>query len=79
MTNTIKTSSLHILTLNNQTYIPSQPHTIPSYFHNIPLNHIIKFKSYTYINLQSLKKSLNYYKNNITFNNKLNSQLLHKK
>ncbi len=79
MTNTIKTSSLHILTLNNQTYIPFQPHTIPSYFHNIPLNHIIKFKSYTYINLQSLKKSLNYYKNNITFNNKLNSQLLHKK
>ena len=79
MTNKLKLNSLHILKLNNQTYIPFQPHNLPSYYHNIPLNQIIKYKSYTYINLNSLKKSLQYYTNNITFNKHLNSQLIHQK
>jgi hypothetical protein len=79
MTNKLKLNSLHILKLNNQTYIPFQPHNLPNYFNNIPLNQIIKYKSYTYINLNSLKKSLKYYTNNITFNKTLNSQLIHQK
>jgi hypothetical protein len=79
MTNKLKINSLHILKLNNQTYIPFQPHNLPNYFNNIPLNQIIKYKSYTYINLNSLKKSLKYYTNNITFNKTLNSQLIHQK
>ena len=79
MTNKLKTNSLHILKLNNQTYIPFQPHNLPSYFHKISLNNIIKYKSYTYINLNSLKKSLQYYTNNITFNKTINSQLIHQK
>ena len=79
MTNKLKINQLHILKLNNQTYIPFQPHNLPSYFHKISLNNIIKYKSYTYINLNSLKKSLNYYTNNITFNKTINSQLLHQK
>ena len=79
MTNKLKINSLHILKLNNQTYIPFQPHNLPSYFNNIPLNQIIKYKSYTYINLNSLKKSLKYYTNNITFNKNLNTQLIHQK
>ncbi len=79
MTNTIKTSQLHILTLNNQTYIPFQPHTLPTYFNSIPLTSIIKYKSYTYINIKSLKQSLKYYKNNLTFNKSLSSNLIHQK
>ena len=79
MTNKLKTNSLHILKLNNQTYIPFQPHNLPSYFHKIDISQIIKYKSYTYINLNSLKKSLQYYTNNITFNKTLNSQLIHQK
>ena len=79
MTNKLKLNSLHILKLNNQTYIPFQPHNLPSYYNKISLNNIIKYKSYTYINLNSLKKSLQYYTNNITFNKYLNSQLLHQK
>jgi len=79
MTNTIKTNQLHILTLNNQTYIPFQPHTLPSYFNNIPLSSIIKYKSYTYINIKSLKQSLKYYTNNLTFNKHLSPNLLHQK
>lgn len=79
MTNKLKINSLHILKLNNQTYIPFQPHNLPTYFNNIPLNHIIKYKSYTYINLNSLKNTLKYYINNITFNKTLNSQLIHQK
>ena len=61
MTNKLKLNSLHILKLNNQTYIPFQPHNLPSYYNKISLNNIIKYKSYTYINLNSLKKSLKYY------------------
>ena len=79
MTNKLKLNSLHILKLNNQTYIPFQPHNLPNYFNNIPLNQIIKFKSYTYINLNSLKNTLKYYTNNITFNKTLNSKLIHQK
>jgi UDP-glucose 4-epimerase len=79
MTNKLKTNSLHILKLNNQTYIPFQPHNLPSYFHKIDISQIIKYKSYTYINLNSLKKSLQYYTNNITFNKTLNTQLIHQK
>jgi UDP-glucose 4-epimerase len=79
MTNKLKLNQLNILKLNNQIYIPFQPHNLPTYFQNIPLNQIIKFKSYTYINLNSLKKSLKYYTNNITFNKTLNSQLIHQK
>jgi len=79
MTNTIKTNQLHILTLNNQTYIPFQPHTLPSYFNNIPLSSIINYKSYTYINIKSLKQSLKYYTNNLTFNKHLSPNLLHQK
>ena len=79
MTNKLKTNSLHILKLNNQTYIPFQPHNLPSYFHKIDISQIIKYKSYTYINSNSLKKSLQYYTNNITFNKTLNSQLIHQK
>ena len=79
MTNKLKTNSLHILKLNNQTYIPFQPHNLPSYFNKISINNIIKYKSYTYINLNSLKKSLQYYTNNITFNKNLNTQLIHQK
>ena len=79
MTNKLQTNSLHLLKLNNQTYIPFQPHNLPSYFHKIDISQIIKYKSYTYINLNSLKKSLQYYINNITFNKTLNSQLIHQK
>jgi len=79
MNNKLKLNQLNILKLNNNTYIPFQPHNLPTYFEEIPLSSIIKFKSYTYINLNSLKKSLTYYKNNITFNKNLNSQLLHQK
>ena len=79
MTNKLKLISLHILKLNNQTYIPFQPHNLPSYFHKIDISQIIKYKSYTYINSNSLKKSLQYYINNITFNKTLNSQLIHQK
>ena len=79
MTNKLKLNSLHILKLNNQTYIPFQPHNLPSYFHKIDISQIIKYKSYTYINLNSLKKSLQYYTNNITFNKNLNTQLIHQK
>lgn len=79
MTNKLKLNSLHILKLNNQTYIPFQPHNLPSYFHKIDISQIIKYKSYTYINSNSLKKSLQYYINNITFNKTLNSQLIHQK
>jgi len=79
MTNKLKINSLHILKLNNNTYIPFQPHNLPTYFEEIPLSSIIKFKSYTYINLNSLKKSLKYYTNNITFNKYLNHQLTHQK
>jgi len=79
MTNKLKLNQLHILKLNNQIYIPFQPHNLPTYFHNISLNQIIKYKSYTYINLKSLKKSLQYYTNNITFNKTINSQLIHQK
>ncbi len=79
MTSTIKTNHLHILTLNNQTYIPFQPHTLPSYFNSIPLTSIIKYKSYTYINIKSLKQSLKYYTNNLTFNKSLSSSLIHQK
>mgnify|MGYP000691774526 CR=1 FL=1 len=79
MTNKLKLNQLNILKLNNQIYIPFQPHNLPIYFQNIPLNQIIKFKSYTYINLNSLKQSLKYYTNNITFNKTLNSQLIHQK
>jgi hypothetical protein len=79
MPNKLKLNQLNILKLNNQIYIPFQPHNIPSYYQNIPLNQIIKFKSYTYINLNSLKKSLKYYTNNITFNKNLNTQLIHQK
>ena len=60
MTNKLKLNQLNILKLNNQIYIPFQPHNLPTYFQNIPLNQIIKFKSYTYINLNSLKQSLKY-------------------
>lgn len=79
MPNKLKINSLHILKLNNQTYIPFQPHNLPNYFNNIPLNQIIKYKSYTYINLNSLKNTLKHYTNNITFNKTLNSQLIHQK
>ena len=79
MTNKLKINQLHILKLNNQTYIPFQPHNLPSYFHKISLNNIIKYKSYTYINSNSLKKPLQYYTNNITFNKTINSQLIHQK
>ena len=79
MTNKLKTNSLHILKLNNQTYIPFQPHNLPSYFHKIDISQIIKYKSYTYINLNSLKKSLTYYKNNLTFNKYLSHNLIHQK
>jgi len=79
MTNKLKLNQLNILKLNNQIYIPFQPHNLPTYFQNIPLSQIIKFKSYTYINLNSLKQTLQYYTNNITFNKTLNSQLIHQK
>ena len=79
MENKLKTNSLHILKLNEETYVPFQPHNLPKYFNDIPLSSIVKFKSYIYINIDSLKKSLNYYKNNITFNKNLNSSLLHQK
>ena len=79
MKNKLKINQLHILKLNNQIYIPFQPHNLPSYFHKIDISQIIKYKSYTYINSNSLKKSLQYYINNITFNKTLNSQLIHQK
>ncbi len=77
--NKLKLNQLNILKLNNNIYIPFQPHNLPNNFQDIPLTNIIKYKSYTYINLNSLNKSLKYYKNNITFNKSLNHQLIHQK
>ena len=79
MQNKLKINQLNILKLNNNIYIPFQLHNLPSYFHKINISDIIKYKSYTYINLNSLKKSLKYYSDNITFNKTLNSQLIHQK
>jgi len=77
--NKLKLNQLNILKLNNNIYIPFQPHNLPNNFEDIPLTNIIKYKSYTYINLNSLNKPLSYYKNNITFNKSLNHQLIHQK
>ncbi len=79
MLNKIKINSLHIMKLGTETYIPFQPHNLPKNFHEIPLSETVKYKSYIYINLNSLKKNLKYYTNNITFNKTLNSQLMHQK
>ena len=53
--NTIKTSSLKIIKLNNKTYIPFQLHQLPDYYQEISLSNQFKLKGYIYIDVTSLK------------------------
>jgi len=55
MSNTIKTSQIKILKLNNNTYIPFQLHQLPDYYQEISLSDQFKLKGYIYIKESSLK------------------------
>ena len=71
MSNKLKLNNQQILKLNNNIYIPFQLHTLPTYYSEININNIIKFKSLIYINIIELK-------NKKTILNLLNSSKLNK-
>ena len=59
MKNKIKTNSLKIIKLNNQTYIPFQLHQLPKYYTK-SLNQF-SHKGYCYISLQDIKENNPYF------------------
>ena len=72
---TLKTNSLKIIKLNNQTYIPFQLHQLPKYY-NKSLNQF-NLKGYCYINLIDIKENntnfnLQNYKDNLVFHKSKN-------
>ncbi len=75
MKNTIKTNSLRIIKLNNQTYIPFQLHQLPRYYSK-SLNQF-SHKGYCYINLEDIKENSPYfnlqnYKDTMVFHKSIN-------
>ena len=71
MSNKLKLNNNSILKLNNNIYIPFQLHNLPTYYNEININNIIKYKSLIYINIIELK-------NKKTILNLLNSSKLNK-
>ena len=72
MSNTIKTSQIKILKLNNNTYLPYQLHQLPKFFDKYTTDHF-NLKGYCYINLNDIKKHNNFFnlqnfKDRLTFN-----------
>ena len=59
MKNKIKTNSLKIIKLNNQTYIPFQLHQLPKYYTK-SLNQF-SHKGYCYISLEDIKENNPYF------------------
>jgi hypothetical protein len=57
--NKLKSNSLKIIKLNNQTYIPFQLHQLPKYY-NKSLNQF-NYKGYCYISLEDIKENNNYF------------------
>ena len=57
MKNKIKTNSLKIIKLNNQTYLPFQLHQLPKYYTK-SLNQF-NHKGYCYISLEDIKENNN--------------------
>ena len=53
--NKLKLNNNSILKLNNNIYIPFQLHNLPTYYNEINIKNIIKYKSLIYININSLK------------------------
>ena len=69
MSNTIKTSQIKILKLNNNTYLPYQLHQLPKFFDKYTTD-FFNLKGYCYINLNDHSDNFNLqnFKNRLTFN-----------
>ena len=72
MSNTIKTSQIKILKLNNNTYLPYQLHQLPKFFDKYTTDHF-NLNGYTYISLDTIKKHNKFFnfqnfKDRLTFN-----------
>ena len=78
MSNKIKSNSLKIIKLNNQTYLPFQLHQLPKYYTK-SLNQF-SHKGYCYINLKDIKENnpnfnLNKFKDTLVFHKSYNYKL----
>ena len=76
MTQKIKTNSLKIIKINNNTYLPYQLHQLPKWFNKYNTN-FFNLKGYCYISLDDHKENnqyfnLNKFKTSLTFNRDLN-------
>ena len=69
MSNTIKTSQIKILKLNNNTYLPYQLHQLPKFFDKYSTDYF-NLNGYCYINLNDHSDNFNLqnFKNRLTFN-----------
>ena len=56
--NTIKTSSLQIIKLNNKTYLPYQLHQLPKWFNKFDTEYL-NIKGYCYISLDEHYENIN--------------------
>ena len=79
MKNKIKSNSLKIIKINNNTYLPFQLHQLPKYFNKYKIDYF-NLNGYCYINLIDIKENntnfnLNNFKINLTFNKDLNYKL----
>ena len=75
----IKTSSLKIIKINKQTYIPFQLHQLPKYFDKNKIDYF-NLKGYCYINLIDIKENntnfnLKNFKDNLVFHKSYNYKL----
>tara|TARA_Y100000592_G_scaffold68916_1_gene107108 strand:- start:524 stop:769 length:246 start_codon:yes stop_codon:yes gene_type:complete len=71
-------SSIQILKLKNQTYLPFQLHQLPKWFNTSTTNYF-NYKGYCYISLTDILKNnkffnLQNFKDKLTFNNQLPQQ-----
>ena len=79
MKNTIKTSSLKIIKLNNNKYIPYQLHQLPKWFNKYNTEYF-NLKGYTYISLDEHYNNNKYFdynnfKSKLTYNRDLDYKL----
>ena len=75
---TYQKSSIQILKLKNQTYLPFQLHQLPKWFNTSTTNYF-SHKGYCYINLNDILENnkffnLQKFKDTLTFNNQLPQQ-----
>ena len=75
---TYQKSSIQILKLKNQTYLPFQLHQLPKWFNTSTTNYF-SHKGYCYISLTDILENNPYFnlqnfKDKLTFNNKLPQQ-----